>query len=96
MEAGGLFKVNLSESPDFVAIKHHRNYALTVPAELIKGGFYRRLNALQGKKDTLYTGAAFSFQGFANVFDHVEKYVQPLLVGAVDDIGDLGPASHGT
>ena len=89
LKAGGIIKGDSMGQPDVVAISHCRNYALTVPAESIKGGFYRKLNALQGQKNTCFAGAAFSSQRFVNVLDHVEKHVLPLLVDNISlDIKD--------
>jgi hypothetical protein len=34
-------------------------FGLTVPASAITSGFYKKVYALQGEKNTFYTGAAF-------------------------------------
>ncbi|KAA8569735.1 hypothetical protein EYC84_001318 [Monilinia fructicola] len=46
-------------TPKLLAYTRHTPFELWVPAEAIAAGFYRKLNALQGKKNTFYTGAAF-------------------------------------
>jgi hypothetical protein len=46
-------------SPSFAAFRSHSPFELTVSADDIAGGFYRRLNALQGHRHTFYNGGAF-------------------------------------
>ncbi len=70
---------DITNNPEIVAIKHHHNYALTVSKELIAGGFYSRLNDLQGHRGTVYGGAAFTTQGTANVIQYNENHVLPML-----------------
>ncbi|KAK5260026.1 hypothetical protein LTR11_006944 [Exophiala xenobiotica] len=70
---------NSTDNPEIMAIKHHHNYALTVSKELIAGGFYTRLNGLQGHRGTVYGGAAFTTQGTANVIQYNENHVLPML-----------------
>ncbi|KAJ9630972.1 hypothetical protein H2203_001500 [Taxawa tesnikishii (nom. ined.)] len=67
-------------NPQFAAIKHHSNYAITVSAKDIKNGFYRRLYALQGHRATYYTGAQFAAQGTVPVFNFTVNHVLPLLL----------------
>ena len=49
-----------STMPNFVAFANHSPFELVVSADEISTGFYGRLNALQGHRNTFYTGAAFS------------------------------------
>jgi hypothetical protein len=46
-------------TPEIAFYSRHTPFELTVPASAIASGFYRQLNALQGHRDTFYTGAAF-------------------------------------
>lgn len=46
-------------TPEFVVFYSHAPFELTVSAEAIKAGFYAELYALQGRRNTFYTGAAF-------------------------------------
>ncbi|KAB8288468.1 hypothetical protein EYC80_010133 [Monilinia laxa] len=46
-------------TPKLLAYTRHTPFELWVPAKTIAAGFYRKLNALQGQKNTFYTGAAF-------------------------------------
>jgi hypothetical protein len=45
--------------PEFAVFASHSPFELTVSASAVKAGFYRKLNALQGRNRTYYTGAAF-------------------------------------
>ena len=46
-------------TPEFAVFASHSPFELTVSPSAIKNGFYRKLNALQGRNRTFYTGAAF-------------------------------------
>ena len=48
------------QQPDFVAYSSHTPYNLNVPPEAIRAGFYDNLDALQGYRNTWYTGALFT------------------------------------
>jgi hypothetical protein len=79
LQASGVLNRTVGAQAEIVAMKLHGNYALSVSKEQIKGGFYNKLYALQGYRDTVYGGAAFTTQGTADVFDYNQKYVMPLL-----------------
>jgi hypothetical protein len=49
-----------SLSPQIVALADHSPYNLGVSGSAISSGFYNLLNALQGHRNTWYTGAVFS------------------------------------
>ncbi|KAJ8067551.1 hypothetical protein OCU04_004892 [Sclerotinia nivalis] len=46
-------------SPELLAYTRHAPFELWVPAKAIAAGFYSKLYALQGQRNTFYTGAAF-------------------------------------
>lgn len=48
-----------SKTPEFAVFASHSPFELTVSPAAIRAGFYRKLNALQGRNRTFYTGAAF-------------------------------------
>ncbi|KAI9744825.1 MAG: hypothetical protein M1818_001750 [Claussenomyces sp. TS43310] len=50
---------NGTDEPEFVEFRSHTPYMLTVPEDAIRSGFYKKLYALQGHRQTFYTGAAF-------------------------------------
>jgi len=45
-------------TPEFVDFNNHAPFELNVPIEAIANGFYNDVNALQGQKNTWWTGAA--------------------------------------
>jgi hypothetical protein len=47
-------------TPEFAVFSSHTPYGLTVDADAIKDGFYTNLYALQGQRNTFWTGAAFN------------------------------------
>ncbi|KAL8750202.1 MAG: hypothetical protein Q9184_006505, partial [Pyrenodesmia sp. 2 TL-2023] len=51
--------ITTATTPEFVAYNSHTPYELRVSADAIQAGFYKNLNALQGHKNTWWTGAAF-------------------------------------
>ncbi|KAF2501410.1 FAD dependent oxidoreductase family protein [Lophium mytilinum] len=59
LKTTGIANVTEDGEPQFVAFASHTPFQLTVPADAIKSGFYSKLYALQGQKQTFYTGAAF-------------------------------------
>ena len=46
-------------NPNIINFKSHTSFKLSVSAQAIQDGFYSDLYALQGKRSTWYTGAAF-------------------------------------
>lgn len=46
-------------TPNIIKFKSHTPFKLSVSAQAIRDGFYSELYALQGKRSTWYTGAAF-------------------------------------
>ncbi|BCR91316.1 uncharacterized protein ACHE_70159A [Aspergillus chevalieri] len=46
-------------APEFMVFGNHTPYELVVPVDAIKNGFYKDLNALQGYRNTWYTGGLF-------------------------------------
>jgi hypothetical protein len=67
-----------TDEPEFVAYKGHIPFALTVPPEAIKDGFYTKLYALQGCRNTYYTGAAFHTQDSSLLWQFTEALLPDL------------------
>lgn len=65
---------------EIVAFQSHNPFELAVSAEAIKNGFYSKLNALQGKRNTWWTGAAWQAHDSAQIWDYTEKNVLPHLL----------------
>jgi hypothetical protein len=60
------------EFKGFDLFKSHLPYDLHVSPDDIRAGFYDRLNALQGQRDTWYLGAAMDTHDTAAVWAHAE------------------------
>ncbi len=61
------------------AFESHTPFELHVPPAALAGGFYRRLNALQGRNRTYYAGAAFSSHNSARVWAHLETLLPAIV-----------------
>ena len=46
-------------TPEFAVFSTHSPFEFTVPSSAIQGGFYKKLNMLQGYRHMFYNGAAF-------------------------------------
>ena len=66
--------------PVFEVFESHNPFQLVVSAEEIAGGFYSRLNALQGYRGTYYIGAALSAHASSTVWEFTEGLL-PDIVG---------------
>ncbi|KAF2866368.1 putative FAD dependent oxidoreductase [Massariosphaeria phaeospora] len=68
--------------PEVVEFRNHSPYNLMVSAEETRSGFYRDLYALQGKRNTWWTGAAWKAQDSSMSWLYTEESVLPgLLAG---------------
>ncbi|KAA8645011.1 hypothetical protein EYZ11_008108 [Aspergillus tanneri] len=64
-----LMHANATTVPRFLAFNSHTPFELVVQSEEISKYFYRDLNALQGYRNTWYTGAAVSSYNSATVWN---------------------------
>jgi hypothetical protein len=62
-------------TPDIVAYTRHTPFELWVGACAIKSGFYRDLYALQGQRNTWYTGAAFHTHDSSLLWEFTEGLI---------------------
>ncbi|KHN94888.1 FAD dependent oxidoreductase family protein [Metarhizium album ARSEF 1941] len=62
-----------------LAYSSHYPFSLYVSPSDISGGFYNRLDGLQGHRDTWYTGAAFSSHTAAHVWSFTERLLPRLF-----------------
>lgn len=83
VQAAGYAPVN--GTPEIVAFNNHSPFEVTVSTDAIQKGFYDKLQELQGKKNTWYTGAAWEAQdssliwvsnGISGVFVRLLKRAQ--------------------
>ncbi|KAM3076735.1 hypothetical protein ACMFMG_007534 [Clarireedia jacksonii] len=64
-----------SSTPDFVAYTRHTPFELWVGSDAIEKGFYRDLYALQGQRNTWYTGAAFHTHDSSLLWEFTEGLI---------------------
>lgn len=69
-----------TDQAQFVAFNSHTPFELTVPTKAIAGGFYKSLYALQGRRSTWWTGAAFHTHDSSLLWNFTETHVLPGLV----------------
>jgi hypothetical protein len=67
-------------TPEFVGFNDHRPFELTVSTDDIAGGFYDRLNALQGERNTWYTGATWQAHDSSLIWNWTEYTLLPRLL----------------
>ena len=66
-------------APEFAAYESHTPFELRVSKEAIAGGFYKRLYALQGRRHTWYTGAAFHVHDSSLLWQFTEGLLPGIL-----------------
>lgn len=69
--------------PEYIFFHAHAPFLLTVSADAIKGGFYSRLEALQGERRTFYTGAAWQTEDSSSIWNFTHAQVLPKLMDAL-------------
>jgi hypothetical protein len=69
-----------SEFQQFLAFSDHTPFELMVSGAEVAGGFYARLDQLQGYRDTFYTGAAFQTNDSSLIWRFTERLL-PRIVG---------------
>ena len=74
---------NTCADPDFVAFTAHTPFNLMVSNEAIANGFYERLYALNGQRNTFYNGAAWQTQDSNEIWEYTESYVLPILLASL-------------
>ena len=70
---------NSTAKPEFTVFSNHAPFELTVPAQAIAGGFYKQLYALQGQRNTYYTGAAWHTQDSSLLWQFTEKLIPRIV-----------------
>lgn len=68
---------------DFLFFSNHAPFNLMVSPKAIQGGFYKKLDALNGQKSTYWTGAAFESQDSSALWDYTEKVVLPRILNGL-------------
>lgn len=78
-------KVNSLEptEPEFVAFSNHSPYYLIASSEETKKGFYKNMYALQGKRNTFWSGATWRAQDSSASWAFTKNVVLPALVASL-------------
>jgi hypothetical protein len=79
LRAGGAFNATTTEDSDIVAFENHSPYELHVDAEDIRGGFYRKMYALQGHQNTWWTGAAWVSHDSSAIWQYTSGIVADVV-----------------
>jgi hypothetical protein len=69
--------------PEFVAFSNHSPYWMMASSEATKAGFYKSMYALQGKRNTFWTGATWRAQDSTASWKFTKNFVLPALVASV-------------
>jgi hypothetical protein len=69
--------------PEFVAFSNHSPYWMMASSEATKAGFYKKMYALQGKRNTFWTGATWRAQDSTASWKFTKNFVLPALVASV-------------
>lgn len=69
--------------PEFVAFSNHSPYNLLVGSEATKSGFYEKLYALQGKRNTFWSGATWRAHDSSASWRFTKDKVLPALVATL-------------
>jgi hypothetical protein len=68
-----------TSTPEFAVFSSHSPFEFTVPSSAIQAGFYRKLNALQGHRQTFYTGAAFHTHDSSMLWQFTEALLSRIV-----------------
>lgn len=71
------------EEPEIIRYAAHTPYGLRVSSETVSENFYKHLNALQGIRNTFYTGAAFHTHNSVQIWKFTEKLLRHHFVESV-------------
>lgn len=69
--------------PEFVAFSNHSPYNMMVGSEATKAGFYKKLYALQGKRNTFWSGAAWRAHDSSSSWAFTRDSVLPVLLASL-------------
>jgi hypothetical protein len=72
-----------STEPEFVAFSNHSPYNMMVGVNATRAGFYKKLYALQGKRNTFWTGATWRAHDSSASWAFTKASVLPALVASL-------------
>ena len=70
-------------TPEFVAFQNHSPWTLKVPIKAIESGFYSDVNALQGQRNTWWTGATFQAHDSSLIWNWTEYNLLPRILASL-------------
>jgi hypothetical protein len=70
-------------NPEFAGFNNHAPFELTVSVDAIRDGFYSKLNALQGRRNTWWTGATWQAHDSSQIWNWTEYTLLPKLVASL-------------
>ncbi|KAI4623958.1 hypothetical protein J4E80_003770 [Alternaria sp. BMP 0032] len=73
-----------NQSTAIKASNNHSPFALSVSVDEIKNGFYKRFVALQGMKNTFWTGANWASGSSSTIWDFTEVEVLPAILKSLE------------
>ena len=76
--AESLLSTTHAKTPSYVMFANHVPYSLYVPPGVIEKGFYNKLFALQGRKNTFWSGAAFVTHDSSAIWKYAETLIKDL------------------
>jgi hypothetical protein len=72
------------KSMSVAALTSHTPYLMTVSEEDIRNGFYKNLTALQGQRNTWYTGSAWESESSSAIWNYTLHQVLPGVLARLD------------
>lgn len=72
-----------TDSVEFVGFNNHAPFELTVSVEAIQSGFYRKLNGIQGQRNTWWTGATWQAHDSSQIWNWTEYTLLPQIVASL-------------
>ncbi|KAK7943843.1 amine oxidase- flavin-containing superfamily [Apiospora aurea] len=69
--------------PAWRTFSSHAPFNLMVSKEAIEDRFYEKVFALQGTRNTYYTGAAWTTQASNSIWEFTDQYLLPILLAAL-------------
>jgi hypothetical protein len=78
--ANGMFA---GSEPEFVTFSNHSQYNMMVGIDATRGGFYKKFYALQSKRNTFWTGAAWRAHDSSSSWAYTSNSVLPQLLASL-------------
>ena len=70
-------------TPEFAKYVNHAPFNFMVSKEAIKDGFYKKLYALNGQRNTFYNGLAWHTMDSSLLWKYTDDYIIPILLASL-------------